>query len=151
RGVGMDLNLVYNSRVWTKDVPTNSMVFDYDVGWPAPGFRLNYGRIIRDYNVASGPGDYLLIEADGTRTPLINQNNNYYRSNDGRYLEFGAADLNRLFLPDGTTVGYDVFGSQLLPTQIRDIHGNSITIDYVASCQDALRVGACNCNNGCTK
>src|SRR6185295_506788 len=51
RGVDVNLNLTYNSRIWTKDVATNTMVFDYDVSWPAPGFRLNYGRIIPDYNV----------------------------------------------------------------------------------------------------
>lgn len=89
RGVGVDLNLVYNSRVWTKNPATNTMVFDYDVGWPAPGFRPNYGRIIPNYNVAIGDtfGDYLLVEADGTRTPLIAQpapNLGLYRSNDGR-------------------------------------------------------------------
>lgn len=152
RGVGVDLTLVYNSRVWTKDVPTNSMVFNYDVGWPAPGFRLNYGRIIRDYDVASGPGNYLLIEPDGTRTPLFNLGSGSYRSNDGRYLQFTASTINRLVYPDGTIVGYDQFSAaKLLPSYIRDIHGNSITISYVANCADTPRVGTCDCNTTCTR
>jgi RHS repeat-associated protein len=147
RGVGVDLNLVYNSRLWTKD--SSTMVFDYDVGWPAPGFRLNYGRIVPNYNGSSG--NYLLVEADGTRTPLINISNNYYRSNDGRYLEFTTVEPKRLFMPNGTVVSYEAFGSQLLPTQIKDVHGNSITIDYVTSCQDASRIGTCDCNTTCVK
>lgn len=152
RGVGVDLSLIYNSRMWTKDSGTNKIVFDYDVGWPAPGFRLNYGRIIRDYNVASGSGDYLLIEADGTRTPLLKQGNtNVYRSNDGRYIEFETA-FNNLSLTDGTVVGYEAKGpNKLFPASIRDVNGNLITISYVASCEDALRIGACDCNTTCSR
>ena len=156
RGVGVDLGLAYNSRVWTKDVNTNTMIFDYDVGWPAPGFRINYGRIIPNYNVPIGNtlGDYLLIEADGTRTPLIAQaapNLGLYRSNDGRYIEFLATN-NKLFLPGGTLVRYEFKGpNKLVPTSIRDAQGNSVTIAYIASCEDALRVEPCNCSSGCTR
>ena len=150
RGVGVDLNLVYNSRVWTKSFDT--MAFDYDVGWPAPGFRLNYGRIIPDYNVPSGSlGDYLLIEGDGTRTHLANKGGGLYRSDDGRYIEFVSSN-NKLFLPNGTLVRYEVKGpNKILPTSIRDSFGNSITIAYVESCQDALRVEPCTCGSGCSK
>ena len=121
RGVGTNLNLVFNSRVWTKDLATNTMVFDYDVGWPGPGFRLNYGRIIPNYNVPTGSaGDYLLVEADGTRTPLIDKSNGLYRSSDGRYIEFLATN-NKLFLPNGTLIRYQLNGAnKLVPTSIWD-------------------------------
>jgi len=152
REVGVDLNLVYNSRVWTKDIFTDTMVFDYDGGWPAPGFRLNYGRIIPHYNVQSGQlGDYLLIEADGTRTHLADKGGGLYRSGDGRYIEFLSSN-NKLFLPNGTLVRYEVKGpNKILPTSIRDAQGNTISISYVESCPDALRVEPCTCGSGCFK
>jgi len=154
RGVGVNLSLVYNSRMWTKDPATNKMVWDYDIGWPAPGFRLNYGHIVPDYDVPFGDlGNYLLVEADGTRTPLINQGGNLYRSADGRYIEYRAnSNPNRLFLPDGTRIRYQTpNGSKLLPVWIKDVHGNSIDIAYVFNCQDALRVEPCACGTNCSR
>ncbi|HLG15431.1 MAG TPA: RHS repeat-associated core domain-containing protein [Blastocatellia bacterium] len=151
RGVGIGLSLVYNSRLWTKD--GNNIVFDYDQGWPAPGFRLNYGRIIPDYNAPTvDPPSHLLIEADGTRTPLIPTNSlrTLYRSNDGRAIEFDPA-FSRLHTQDGTDIQYELNGSKLVPTFIRDVHGNSITITYVTSCSDALRVEPCTCGSGCVR
>lgn len=152
RGMGVDLSLAYNGRVWTKDPGTNTILFDYDQGWPAPGFRLNYGWIIRDYNVPTGSsGNYLLIEADGTRTPLMRQGS-VYRSEDGRYLEFSSHNLT---FPDGSQVKYTDINSRFLPVRVRDVHGNSIFITYVdrnaGSCSDAQRVEPCDCSNGCYK
>lgn len=160
RGLGVDLSLVYNSRQWTKnEVGTlHQMVYDYEQGWPAPGFRLNYGRIIPDYNVPDGDvGNFLLIEPDGSRTPLIDVANNLYRSNDGRYIEFTYNRLQQkgyLFLPDGTVVRYTMpNGSKLLPIWIRDIHGNQVFINYVLSCSDALRADTttCTCGSNCSR
>jgi RHS repeat-associated protein len=152
RGVGAGLNLAYNSRMWTKN-GASGIVFDYDQGWPAPGFRLNYGWIIRDYNVASGSsGNYLLIEADGTRTPLIKQGTDTYRSEDGRYLQFSNHILT---LPNGTTVKYTLNNARFLPVWVKDINGNSISITYVdrnaGSCSDAQRIETCVCASGCSK
>jgi YD repeat-containing protein len=150
RGISTSVALVYNSRPWTKD--GTNMVFDYDQGWPAPGFRLNYGRIIPNYDVPAGyPGNYLLIEADGTRTPLIAQPDAVtYRSNDGRFIDF---DINSagLSYPDGTVIFYAFNGSKLVPNSIKDINGNSISISYVTSCADAQRTEACTCAAGCTR
>ena len=39
RGLDVGLALAYNSRMWTKE-GDEKIVFDYDQGWPAPGFRL---------------------------------------------------------------------------------------------------------------
>ncbi len=152
RGAGVDLSMAYNGRVWTKDPDTNTILFDYDQGWPAPGFRLNYGWMIRDYNVPSGfSGNHLLIEADGTRTPLIRQGT-IYRSEDGRYLEFSSHNLT---FPDGSQVKYTDNNSRFVPVRVRDVHGNSISITYVdrnaGSCSDAQRVEPCDCSNGCYK
>jgi len=153
RGVGAGLNLSDNSRMWTKNPDTSEIIFDYDQGWPAPGFRLNYGWIIRNYNVPSGStGNYLLIEADGTRTALIKQGaTSVYRSEDGRYLQFTNHVLS---FPNGTTVRYTLNNSRFLPVSVKDMNGNSISITYVdrnaGGCSDAQRVEACDCNSGCS-
>ncbi len=52
RGISASVALAYNSRTWTKD--GNKMVFDYEQGWPSAGFRLNYGRIIPNYDAPVG-------------------------------------------------------------------------------------------------
>jgi YD repeat-containing protein len=150
RGVGIDLSLIYNSRQWTKN--GNEIVFNYDQGWPAPGFRLNYGRIIPNYDAISGfPGNYLLIEDDGTRIPLIEQPDGItYISEDGQYIQFDRL-TNKLHYTDGTEVLYAFNNNKLLPNSIMDIHGNSITISYVTSCADAQRVQACACGSTCQK
>jgi RHS repeat-associated protein len=158
RGVGVGLSLVYNSRLWTKDTSSNTMVFNYDQGWPAPGFRLNYGRIVPNYDSLAGfPGNYLLIESDGTRIPLIETDfaSNIYRSQDGQYIEFDNRNNSRkLIYPNGTVVRYFVSNQKLLPQKIEDVNGNSITIDYITSCADTPRIGteSCTCGNpGCDK
>ncbi|HEU4386157.1 MAG TPA: hypothetical protein VFV34_00060, partial [Blastocatellia bacterium] len=151
RGVGVGLGLQYNSRTWTQD--TTGMVFDYDQGWPAPGFRLNYGRIIPNYNVPSGDGDFLLIEADGTRTRLADQGDHLnYTSADGRFIRYErAADLDKLTYPNGTVVFYVTNGAKLVPNSIRDSDGNSITISYINTCEDAQRVSPCSCTGTCVR
>jgi RHS repeat-associated protein len=155
RGVGVGLSLVYNSRLWTKD--GTKMVFDYDHGWPAPGFRLNYGRIVPNYNAPSGlSGDYLLIEADGTRIPLVQQSPGKYLSQDGQYIEYDITNPNdrKLTYPDGTLVRYILNGpSKIVPQTIEDINGNSITIDYVTNCNNTPRViqPPCSCGTNCVK
>jgi len=55
RGTGVGLALSYNSRLWNKDGST--MTFNYNKGWPAAGWTLGYGRIIKNYdNTATGDG-----------------------------------------------------------------------------------------------
>lgn len=63
RGMGADLTLYYNSRVWFRH--GNAVTFDAVESRPSPGFSIGFGRII-----AYGPTNatrYLLINADGTR------------------------------------------------------------------------------------
>ncbi len=150
RGVGASVALVYNSRPWTKD--GNKIVFDYAQGWPAPGFRLNYGRIIPNYDKPTGgSGNYLLIESDDTRTPLIKQADGItYRSDDGRFIDFDSS-FDALSYPDGTVAFYTFNGSKLVPNLIRDINGNSISISYVTSCADAQRIEPCDCAGICAR
>ncbi|MBO0223064.1 hypothetical protein J0689_27675, partial [Vibrio parahaemolyticus] len=53
-------NLNYNSRVWNKS--GNELTYDIDVGQPAPGWSLGFGKIVH-----MGQGGCMLIDADGTR------------------------------------------------------------------------------------
>ena len=53
RGVGVNLALTYNSRLWNKE--NDSIQFNYGKGWPATGWTFGYGRIIENYdNTATG-------------------------------------------------------------------------------------------------
>src|SRR5262249_38253745 len=81
RGIATNLAMVYNSQLWSMD-SGGMMFFDLNRSWPAPGWNLGYGRLIVNYNgsktgdgsgttSANYPGDYLLIQSDGTRIPII--------------------------------------------------------------------------------
>jgi hypothetical protein len=152
RGVSAGVALVYNSRMWTKE--GNTMVFDYDQGWPAPGFRLNYGRLVLNYDVASGLGNHLLIQPDGTRLPLIRQGlTNKYLSGDGQHIELDTSAVPyELTYPDGTVVKYEEDNNRWLPKTVEDVDGNSFSITYVNrnDCSSVRRVGSCTCGSSGT-
>jgi hypothetical protein len=44
RGVGANLTLFYNSRLWSRR--NNAVAFDAISGWPGPGFSLGFGRVV---------------------------------------------------------------------------------------------------------
>jgi hypothetical protein len=75
-GLGVNLGLSYNSKVWTKDPATNTMVFNGDRGFSAPGWHTGFGAIqIRDSNggynnSATGLHSIIYIAPDGTRHDL---------------------------------------------------------------------------------
>lgn len=150
RGVGLGLALTYNSRLWTDSGGT--LTFDYDQGWPTPGFRLNYGRIIQNYDAYPGnPGNHLLIDADGTRIPLVSQNDGTYLSDDGQFIQYDTRNgASKLIYLDGTVISYALTNNKLLPNSIQDINGNSVVIDYVGSCSTVQRVESCTCGSGGT-
>lgn len=152
RGVGVGIALVYNSRMWTKN--SNTMTFDYDQGWPAPGFRLNYGRLILNYDVAPGGfGNHLLVQPDGTRIQLASQGSNKYISTDGQHIELDTTTVPyELTYADGTVVKYNQINNKWLPNSVEDVNSNSITITYVDhnSCSSVRRVQSCTCGSGGT-
>jgi RHS repeat-associated protein len=136
RGIGVNLAMVYNSRLWNKD--GNTMTFNYNKGWPAAGWTLGYGRIIKNYDGTAGgsnnsPGNYLLIQPDGTRIHLQQSNPGgvwRHDSTDGTFLRLNAAD--ELIYPDGTTVYYNLHHNRLLPATIKTRNGQTINIAYRA-------------------
>ncbi len=143
RGIGVNLALVYNSRLWNKD--GSQMTFNYNKGWPAAGWSLGYGRIIQNYNnsgtgdlsgLGSGnaPGDFLLIQPDGSRVLLKQSFDSVsgwwkHDTTDGTFLHYNDRN-GKLKYPDGTIVKYSAVNNRLLPTSIESHNGDLITIAY---------------------
>jgi RHS repeat-associated protein len=130
RGLGMSLTLAYNSKVWIKSGST--IYFDGDVGWPAPGWRLGFGRIDGKYTYSS-VDHYFLVSGDGSVRDLkYNSTSGKYESQDSSYIDFDDS-TGILRTKDGTQITYAAnngSGSFVMPTQIKDRNGNYITIAY---------------------
>lgn len=151
RGIGVELALVYNSQLWNKDV--GKMTFNYNKGWPAAGWSIGYGRIIRNYDgTATGdesgndqsnsPGNRLLIQPDGTRLHLQQQWNAAgqqwdFDSTDGTFLHMTD---DRLRYPDGTSIQYQDTNNRLLPARIETRNGDQIGISYLPHNSSTFRV-----------
>ncbi|MBK8316705.1 MAG: hypothetical protein IPL01_22905 [Acidobacteria bacterium] len=139
-GMGLSLALSYNSRVWTKSGDT--MVFNADRGFPAPGWRLGFGEIlVRSQanpaynNGVTGRPSVIFIGPDGTRRDLaLNGEGTAYQSYDSSYLKFDLT-TRMLRFPDGTQMSFNAESmsngdGRYLPTSIRDRNGNRIDISY---------------------
>jgi RHS repeat-associated protein len=148
RGQNLSLALFYNSQVWTKlQDPVNSkqwdMVFDHDHGWPAPGWSLGFGKVIRVGSVGVA-----LEDPDGTIHPFAGQvatytdDYTYFLSttSDGTLIRCNFELQNGLFVtgfasyPNGTIVEFGALGADanaIYPTRIIDPNGNFVTISYL--------------------
>lgn len=152
-GLDTQLNLFYNSRVWTK--MGQNVSFDMDKDIPAPGWTLGYGKILNFVE-----GGIVQFNEDGSKRAFNGQvkYESYKRifegqSNDGSFVKnrtetsgtsvSGQPCYNnatsQLRYPDGTTISYSasisgcVFSGNpitMLPTYISDKHGNYISIVY---------------------
>jgi len=143
RGLSLSLALTYNSDLWTF-APPNRVLFDVDADWPAPGWSMGFGRIVKS---SSGP---MFVEADGTRhrfagtTFHFDKYDIYYaHTQDGTFINYqvtsdldGSLRDGTVFYPNGTTVTFETRGPadnpvrSLYPTRIIDQHGNYISIAY---------------------
>jgi hypothetical protein len=72
RGLDLALDLTYNSRLWHK--AGNTISYDIDRGWPAPGWSLGFGKLVyvkkKDAKPWQSPWLGMLEDADGTRHPF---------------------------------------------------------------------------------
>jgi len=143
-GVDLTLNLTYNSRVWNKDLNSNTMFFNAEKGYPGPGWRLGYGAI-QGVNNGGWPGpytnsvtgklSYLYIAPDGTRRDLAyNPSSGRYESYDSSYLQFEDG-IWRMWMNNGDRVAFQQPSTangdfQLLPTIIKNHNGNWMGIYY---------------------
>jgi RHS repeat-associated protein len=157
RGLDIDLSASYNSRLWNKSSNPFSgatvMSYDVDAGWPAPGFRLGYGKVSR-----RGFHTFDMVDADGTRHQLVDSTyvaglpSGIYDATDGTFIRLTTnANNPPIFAayPDGSQILYgapDVYNSGTwYPTQIRDRNGNYFLVSYangtgpkISSIQDTL-------------
>src|SRR5262249_30327155 len=130
RGIAANLAMVYNSQLWSLDTGGTSptMFFDLNKSWPAPGWTVGYGRLIPNYNnTATGdgsgsssanyPGDYLMIQSDGTRIPIpgrwITGSGFTYVSNDGNFIQLNYVST-KVRYPDGTQIHFQLTNNRLL-------------------------------------
>ncbi|MEQ1606438.1 MAG: RHS repeat-associated core domain-containing protein [Pyrinomonadaceae bacterium] len=145
--LGINLNLEYNSRLWSKF--GTEMTYNADSGYPAPGWNLGYGKMF--YTGTSG--GCIFVSPDGTRRSY-NGSSSLYNSGgvysdtfsgyttDGSMIEYGCNYYSYgsyttvtgwAQLPNGTIMTFNSPSSnfdQTFPTRIVDRHGNYIDITY---------------------
>ena len=131
RGIGMNLALYYNSRVWTRRGST--VTFNAVEGWPFAGFSLGFGTILA-YGTDSST-KYVLVDQDGTRHYLGTGSGLFsatYQTNDGTHITFVGSKAmgGTLYYSDGTMMEISGANNRLLPTKIYDPQGNYIQIAY---------------------
>ncbi|HRH44134.1 MAG TPA: hypothetical protein PKY82_21055, partial [Pyrinomonadaceae bacterium] len=71
RGIDVNLALVYNSRLWSKT--GTQMIYDADKGFPAPGWSIGFGKMIR----MGTTGGCMLATSDGSRHSYDGSNSHY--------------------------------------------------------------------------
>jgi YD repeat-containing protein len=160
-GLDLNLNLSYNSLVWTKNGGTIS--FDDDHGFPGPGFRLGFPTIQGSYfNSLTSKWSYILIGSDGGRTELrqVATNSPLFESADSAHVLLDTSLLSAgdpsmlLRTTDGTQLTYKPKGLAFECAEIKDRNGNFVTINYnssglIANIHDTLdRVITFNYSNG---
>ncbi len=144
RGLDVDLNMYYNSRVWSK--AGTEMLFNADAGYPAAGWTLGLGKMYY-YGLSGG---CMLVSPDGTRRSfagsnnLYNQNGLYYHwfegnTTDGSLIKYGCQYYSYggstsvwgwAMFPDGKTMLFGNGTDQLFPYEITDANGNYIQVQY---------------------
>jgi RHS repeat-associated protein len=150
RSIDADIGMTLNSRVWNTD--DGKLTFNYVGAYPAPGWSMGYGKIIRNYNatatgnssgVGSGnsPGDYLLVAGDGTRIRLAAKYDAatdrwLHESDDGSFLQFNSRS-GEMRYPDGSRMIYSSVNGCLLPTALISSNGGAITMTYRDYCEGA--------------
>ncbi|MBO0719627.1 MAG: Ig-like domain-containing protein [Blastocatellia bacterium] len=149
RGIDLNLNFHYNSRLWQK--AGSQITFDIDHDW-IPGWTLGFGKIVMAGNT------YMLIDGDGTRHPYQGTLRNSFpapatslesfeaHTTDGTFIDYYAEGYKPeidnsnghnmikawAVLPNGTRIEYGAHAEYAMyPTRITDAQGNFITITYL--------------------
>lgn len=131
-GLDLGLSLTYNSLVWTRS--GNSVLFDGDGGWPAPGFRLGFAVVQGKFYDAQAQKDaYLLVTPSGARVSLRQVGTTaVYEAGDSSYLQLTEEANGTLTVrtTNGTRMSYRPLGGLYKCAEIKDRNGNSITVTY---------------------
>ena len=132
RGVGVDLTLFYNSRLWFRH--GSAITFNPVYSWPAPGCTLGFGRII-----TYGPPSalkYVFIDRDGTRRFLgvggTASQTVTLQTSDGTHITYvgNATTGGTIFYNNGTQVTISNINNRLLSSVVQNSNGNYLTITY---------------------
>lgn len=134
RGLDLSISLVYNSRVWSKDT-ANHIVYDADGDFPAPGWSLGFGRLVR-----LGAEAVMIVDGDGTRHAFSGVRTGSIftgYTTDGTYLDYSVHFSDNEMVSgtvqyrNGAKVVYSSTGTAAVyPTSIVDANGNTISIAY---------------------
>lgn len=135
-GLDVNLNLSYNSLVWTKD--GSYMKFNADLGSPAPGFRLGLPTLQQKFlNSQTGIYAYMMLMPNGSRIELRQVSTNIYESQDSNYTQLNDSNPNALVVrsTDGTQFTFIpvTINNEFRCTQIKDRNGNYISATYDTS------------------
>ena len=135
-GFNLNLTLNYNSKAWIKSGST--VYFDGEQGWPAPGWRLGFGRIDGVYAGSDGYNHYYYIAPTGDIHDLrYDSSDSLYESTDSTYVDFNDS-TGILRMKDGMQITFALqggAGGYVLPTKAKDRNGNYITINYTGTGQ----------------
>jgi hypothetical protein len=143
-GLGVDLALAYNSRIWDYYVQGGNLyatVGQRD-SWVGPGWTLMIARVIDD----SANGYYYISMSDGSNH-VLRFSSGAWRSRDSSYMIYDPV-ARRLTLKGGMWLKFDytdpVRPYERYATRIQDTNGNYIDINYadyggrISSIQDTL-------------
>lgn len=133
-GLDLNLTLVYNSLVWTKD--GTFIKFNADHGTPAPGFRLGLPILQqRFFDSQTGTYAYMMVTPSGGRIELRQiGTSNLYESQDSTYTQLDASNSNAPVVraTDGTQFIFTpvTVNNEFRCTTIKDRNGNYISATY---------------------
>ncbi|HEX8353010.1 MAG TPA: Ig-like domain-containing protein, partial [Pyrinomonadaceae bacterium] len=136
-GLDLGLSLSYNSLVWTRS--GNYVLYDADGGWPSPGFRLGFPVVEGQFFDAQAQKPaYMLVTPSGARVSLRHVSQTAtattYEAGDSSYLQLTEeAGALTLVTPGGTRMKYEPRGGVFKCTEVKDRHGNFITVAYNAA------------------
>ncbi len=132
-GMGIDLRLAYNSKIWDFFVQNNTLyatIPEYD-SWVGLGWTLTAGRIIDD----SSNGYYYLTTSDGSNHTLA-YSGGAWRSTDSSYMVYDPVAL-KLTFKNGSSIQFN-YQDPTRPymryaTRLYDANGNYISIQYAGT------------------
>ena len=139
RGLDINLDLYYNSFIWTTDGSSIQLNADHDS--PSYGFRLDYGfmEFSSDWTVG------VLTESSGVKHPLkmtsLSSTETRYVSTDSTYIQVvvpSAAGASAVAtFKNGFTIQYQGYTGmprlEYRPWKIEDTNGNLILLTYLNS------------------
>ena len=137
-GLGVNLSLSYNSKVWDHYVSNGTNCGTQPAGtlcatlaerdsWVGVGWTLLVARVIQ------AGGQYFVTLSDGSNHELFDYGSGIWRSRDSSYMIYKPAD-NKLILKGGLTLTLayvDYLDSTIrYATKVQDTNGNYIDITY---------------------